>query len=222
MSLVQASTFAIGNNPSLTGVTAGDTLIFVQIGANSTITAPTDSSGQTWTLSTTSGGNGVACAIAYLLSANAGTHNLTGTGLGGGCTCLSEWSGITAVGGTPQSSNGASASTYTTPTYTPSQNNEVIVAVFGEGGTNASDHVQCTTAIFQSIGTVTDFGGFNCVGVQENGSSTLAGENNGYITSTGAAVTATWTFTPASSVCGAVAGFKYSPPSSGASIAWVT
>lgn len=218
--LIQASAMSINVTPSLTGVTAGNTLIAFFGSGTTTWAAPTDSAGQTWTLRTSVNAGGTSFAIAYLLNANAGTHNLTGTASGGANSMMIEVNGITAVGGTPVTNTGGST-TAATGSYTPSQANEFIVAGMIEGGTNASDHIQCTLATFQTLGTVTDFGGFNCLGVQENGSSTTAGECNGSITSTGAAVNPAWSFTPSSSWACAVAGFQYNP-GGGIVVAWLT
>lgn len=100
VSLVQKTTpVKLGNvtntnaGGSITGVTAGDTLVFVAVGYNNADKLPTDSAGQTWVKAGfVNGGSALdpGLGIYYLLNANAGTHTLTwlaGDGPGGGGYC---------------------------------------------------------------------------------------------------------------------------------------
>ncbi len=125
------------NQPTITGVTAGNTLISVyqsSFNSGGSFSAPTDSSGQTWTLRTqvnASGTNNSGSAIAYLLNANSGTHTLTWVSQAGPSEAnITEWNGITGVGGAAPAGvvNNTGATTITTGSYTPSQANEVIIA----------------------------------------------------------------------------------------------
>jgi hypothetical protein len=221
--LVQQGAVAAINSgvgaPSLTGVTAGNTLIVCyQVNDAVSINAPTDSAGQTWTRLVNFNAVGQAICIAWLQNANAGTHNLTFTTLADANESnITEWSGITGLGNAAVTGSSATVSTITTGSYTPSQPNELIIAMFGEIGSSASDHVQCTTAAFQGIGTTTDFGGFSCIGVEQNGSTFGCFESNARIITASAAQSATWTWTPANNGVTAILGFTYNAGAGGSS-----
>lgn len=176
--------------------------------------APTDSSGDIWTLLFTanSGAGAETVAIAYLLSpSSTASRTLTwASGASGNTQAISEWNGLTGAGGAPAFVSATTNTTLTSASYTPSQANEVVFSVLSLGGINASDHIQCTTTAFQTIGTLTDFGGFNCIGIQQAGSSFDSAEMNANIVTSAASLTSTYTFLSNASAIG-VAGFKYTP-----------
>lgn len=186
--------------------------------------APTDSSGDIWTLLFTanSGSGAETIAIAYLLSASSTASRTLqwASGGSGNTQSISEWNGITATGGTPVFTSASTNTTITSPSYTPSQANEVIFSMLCLGGLNASDNISCTTASFQAIGTLTDFAGNACIGIQQNGGTFNSAETNAQIVTSASTLTATYTYlSNASAVC--VAGFKYTPSSPGAVVAWL-
>jgi hypothetical protein len=210
-------------SPSITGVTGGNTLIcWYQVNDAISLTAPSDSAAQSWTIQVQTSGNGVACAIAYLLNANAGTHTLTWTTTpDAAASAISEWSGITGVGGTPQATNLNTITTITTPSYTPGSSSEVVIACAMEFGAATNDSFHCTTAGFQSIGSSSDSGSNPCWMIEQNGSSFNAGEANAQIISSASPLTATWAWTPGLPGACAIAGFTYSGTVV-PGIAWIT
>jgi hypothetical protein len=201
------------NSPTITGVTAGNTLICAySVNNGVTLAAPTDSAGQTWTLRGSVNGSTISTGIAYLLNANAGTHTLSWTTSSDASEAnISEWNGITAVGGTPQTTTGSSVTSITSGSYTPSQANEVVIAVGSEFGTSNPDNIHCTTTAFQSIGTTTDSSSNHCIGVEQNGSSFGVYESNADIVTSTSAVTCTWSWTGANAAASVIAGFQYTP-----------
>ena len=203
------------NQPTITGVTAGDTLICAyHVYDAITLAAPTDSAGQTWTLRVSGNGQGQSIAIAYLLSANAGTHTLTWATTPDASTAgISEWSGITGVGGTGVTSFNAAATSATSSSYTPGSSSEVVIAVCGETGSATNDAIHCTTTGFQSIGSLSDSTAHSCWVVQQNGATYEVFEANAQIISSASALTCSWAWTPSLTSATAVAGFTYSATS---------
>jgi hypothetical protein len=203
-----------GATPSITGVTSGNTLICVwAIDGAVSIGVPTDSSGQTWTIriQTGAGSFNQGCAIAYLLNANAGTHNLTWPSSSGHTQVaqISEWNGITAVGGTGQASSATTSTSLTTASYTPGSSSEVVIAVVSENGSASNDGIKCNTTGFQTIGTGSDAGSHSCIALEQNGASTNAIEGNAQIISSASALTCSWSWTPSEVCAYAIAGFTY-------------
>lgn len=211
------------NALAITPSAIGNALISVYA-CDSTVTlvAPTDSSGDTWTLLFTHSGGAQTMGMAYLLSCSStASRTITWATQPANTQSISEWNGITAAGGSPVFASNASATTLTSPSYTPSQPNEIVIGALGNSGSNTNDQVQCTTAAFQTIGTLTDFGSFNCIGIQQNGGTFDSFEANGAIVTSATPFTVTWTFLANATTC-AVAGFKYTPGSTGAVVAWLT
>ena len=66
-----------GGSLVLSGVTAGNTLVFLSSYTNGTSVIPTDSSGQTWTRVAVYTNTNASIEAFYLENANAGTHTLT-------------------------------------------------------------------------------------------------------------------------------------------------
>ena len=210
------------NAQAITPSAIGNQLIAVYSynGTSITPVAPTDSSGDTWILLVTNGAHGgETIAIAYLLSCSStASRTITWATAGNGNTqSISEWNGITAPGGTPVFAGAATLTTVTSPSYTPSQANEVVFAGLSLGGVSTPDQLQCTTAAFQSIGTLTDFGGFNCIGVQQAGATFDSAEANAAIVASASPLTVTWTFL-SNNANSIVAGFKYTPGVSAANV----
>lgn len=209
------ATAAVGSgviHPAITGVTAGNTLIcFYAVNNAATLAAPTDSAGQTWTIAESFNAAGVAqLAIAYLLSANAGTHTLTWvTQANGQESGISEWNGITGTGGTPVTNNASGVNSLTSASYTPGSASEVVIAFFWEAGTNTSDAIHCTTAGFQSLGSLSDSTPHNCIGVEQNGNLFGVVEANAQIISSSSALTCAWAWTPTNPCAAVVLGFAY-------------
>lgn len=203
------------NQPTIASVASGNTLIAVYaVNNGNTISAPTDSAGQTWTIRGQFHNSTVTIVLAYLLSANAGTHTLTwATQTSASESGISEWNGITAVGNAAVSTNGSSVTTLTSASYTPSQANEVIIAACMEFGTSNPDNIHCSTTAFQAIGSTTDSGGAgkNCIAVEQNGSSFGVLEANADIVTSTSAVTCTWAWTNANAAVSIIGGFKYTP-----------
>ena len=217
------------NAQAITPTAIGNQLISVYClaGTSPVPVAPTDSSGDTWTLLVTnnSGSGAETIAIAYLLSCSStAARTITwASGASGNTQSISEWNGITAAGGTPVFASGTTNTTATSASYTPSQANEIVFAALSLGGIASPDQLQCTTAAFQTLGTLTDFGGHSCIGVQQSGASFDSAEHNAAIVTSASAITVTWTFLSNAFNTG-VAGFKYTPGagSNTASIAWVS
>jgi hypothetical protein len=222
---IQSGTMVQGNPPAptISGVTANNTLICTfGSDAAQVITAPTDSAGGTWVIDTQTNANGQTIAILHLFNAAAGTHTLTFSTGGSSQACISEWNGITGIGNAGASNTKASSTTITTPSYTPSQANEVVIACFVENGNNANDQNQCTTAAFQAIGSASDFGSHSCLGIMQNGAAGSSGEFNGDIVTTTSALTATYTWLSAATSASAIQGYQYTPATPTATIAWTT
>jgi hypothetical protein len=224
------ATAAVGSgviNPAITGVTAGNALICVYVVNNAaTLAAPTDSSGQTWTIAESFNAAGVAqLAIAYLLNANAGTHTLTWvTQPNGQESGISEWNGITGVGGTPVTNNASGVTTLTSASYTPGSASEAVIAFVWQSGTNTNDAIHCTTAGFQTIGSLSDSTPHNCIAVEQNGNLFGVMEANAQVISTSSALTCAWAWTPANPAAAILMGFTLtgSAPTNSATIAWIT
>lgn len=223
----QGAVNAIGtgvNSPTIGGVAGGNTLICVySLQTNLTLVAPTDSAGQTWNLAAqaTTGG-GIQLGLAYLLNANAGTHTLSwATSANPSESNITEWNGITAIGGTPatNTSGGTGVTTLGTGTYTQSQANEVIIAAGTEQGGAGSanpDQMSCTTALFQTLGSSTDFAGNSCIGVFQNGTSGTVYEANAAIVTSISARSATYTWLTTKIAVALIVGFAYTPGGGGA------
>jgi len=208
---VSSGTNAITFSP---GSTLDQLISFFLLEGTGVPVAPTDSSGDVWTLLATNdtGAAAQTIAIAYLLAPSATASRTVTWGTSGISTHgISEWNGITAAGGTPVFNGvAAGATTVTSASYTPSQANEIVISMLALAGAANPDHVSCTSAAFQAIGTLTDFASNPCIGVQQNGSSFNSGEANGAIVVSATPFTTTYTFlTNAAYTC--VAGFKYTP-----------
>src|SRR4051812_8581196 len=174
-------------SPALTGVTAGNTLVLCVAASAFTDTTPTDSAGQTWSKAVYLNNTGCQVAVYYLLSANAGTHNLT---VSHGGSAFPSWSLVeiptcTAVDVVSTLSSG-------TNTITTLSSNAITT-------TNASDAILVLFAADVATGSanaaITDPPtGYTSVFAQQNTSS-FAGCEFGYkeISSTGSQ-SATWTF----------------------------
>lgn len=197
-----------------------DQLISVYLleGTSPVPVAPIDSSGDVWTLLSTnnSGPAAETIAIAYLLTPSAtASRTLTWATAGAPSTHgISEWNGITAAGGTPVYTGLASSGTLTSASYTPSQANEVVIAMLSNQGTSNPDNVSCTSAQFQTIGSLSDHGSSSCICVQQNGSSFNSGEANAAIVTSASALTVSWSLVTQACFSG-VAGFKYTPGGGG-------
>jgi hypothetical protein len=211
------------NQPTITGVTAGNTLISTyHVYDALTLAAPTDSSGQTWTLRVSGNGQNQSIAIAYLLNANAGTHTLTWATTPDASTAgISEWNGITGTGGTGVTGFNGAAATATSASYTPGSSSEVVIAICGETGSASNDAMHCTTTGFQSLGSLSDSASHSCWVVQQNGATYEVCEANAQIITSASALTCAWAWTPSNQSATAVAGFTYTAPGATASIAWV-
>lgn len=156
---VSASADSVGSiSPSLTGVTAGNTLALVVGFTSVTVgaaarAAPTDSSGQTWSTAVApvsvgaSGSETSQAAIYYLLNANSGTHNLSFTFSGVGQFCgytLVEFPACSAIDVTASNSGTTSVTTGNTGTTgaTAQANEAVLVCLttntIGAGLANAA------------------------------------------------------------------------------------
>jgi hypothetical protein len=204
--------------PTITGVGAGNTLIstIASTVQSNTFSAPTDSSGQTWNIAYQAGpgtGRG-SVAIAYLLNANAGTHNLTWTTASGLMTSsISEWNGVTALSGsTGAEGDATSGTTLSTANYTPATANEVLISVMMEQGSSGADGISCSTAAFQSIGSGTDAASHSCTMINQNTNAAAVGEANATIVSSTAAINCSWAWTSSKGSVGIVMGFTYTPP----------
>jgi hypothetical protein len=201
--------------PTITGVTAGNTLICVyEIFSTATIAAPTDSNGgQTWTILVQNHGTQISLAIIYLLNANAGTHTLTfATQSNASVAGICEVNGITGTGGSPVSSDtggGSPATTITASNYTPASSSEFVVACAVEAGSNTNDGFHCTTASFQGLGSLSDSGSESCWMVEQNGSLYVVGEANAQIITSSSTLACTWVWTPTNSAVSTIAGFAY-------------
>lgn len=202
------------NQPTIASVVAGNSLICVYgvTSTNVTSVAPTDSSGQTWTIVKTFANALGSGAIAWLQNANAGTHTLSwATHPQPSQAAISEWNGLTAIGGTPVS-NSATAATLTSASYTPGSASEAVIAFLWEEGTAANDAVHCNTAAFQGIGSLTDSGGAGkkCWAVNQNGNTSDGMEANAQIVAVGTALTCAWAWTGSIFCFSIVAGFTLS------------
>ena len=193
----------VASTPSITGVTAGNTLICVLSMYSSvtpTVTAPTDSSGQTWSILTQSAyQNPKKTAIFYLLNANAGTHSLSmPSQTGAQIAQVAEFKGLLAVGGTAVAAGSSSFTTsQSSGNYTPSQAKEVVIAVCGiDSATNPETLTDPPT-------------GWTSLGVQQNGATYSPAEFCYRETTTTTPVSATWSWTTAGASAISVAGLKY-------------
>jgi hypothetical protein len=212
--------------PTISGVTLGNALVCCYTtDDNATLVAPTDSAGQTWALLAQFGVGGSTLqtvAIAYLLNANAGAHNLSwATQSLSSVARISEWNGITTVtgAGTPATASmGASGTSLTSGSYTPGSASEVVFAVFNEEGSVSNEGVKCNTAAFQVLGTASDAGSNPCLLIEQSGLSFLGAEANAAIVSSATPLTVNWTWTNAQFGLCLVAGMPLSgatppPPS---------
>lgn len=174
-------------SPSLTGVTAGNTLVLLVSASGFSDTTPTDSAGQTWSKAFYLANGACQVAVYYLLSANSGTHNLT---VSHGGSAYDSWSLVeiptcTAVDLVSTLGSGSNTiTTISTPSITT---------------TNASDAIFVLMCIDSATGlsnaAITDPPtGYTSVFAQQNTLS-FAGCEHGYkeVSSTGAQ-SATWTF----------------------------
>lgn len=173
--------------PSLTGVTAGNTLLFLMSGSGAPDVTPTDSAGQTWA-KIFYFANGTAKIGAYWLqSANAGTHTVTwnaGSAADIAYT-LVEIPACSAVDVT--STLGSASSTVTTistPSITTTNATDALLAVLCCDAGNGTNPENITDPV----------SGFTTLFVQQN-SISFVGASHIYkeVTSTGAQ-SATWTF----------------------------
>jgi fibronectin-binding autotransporter adhesin len=182
-SLAAVASFA----PSLTGVTAGSTLVLL-VGASAFAdTTPTDSAGQTWAKVGYLANSGCEVAVYWLQSANAGTHNLT---LSHGGSAYPSWSLVeipscTAVDvfGTLASASNT-ATTLSTNAITTTNANDAVFVLFAADVSTGSSNAAITDPPT----------GYTSVFAQQNTAS-FAGVGFGYkeVSSTGSQ-SATWTF----------------------------
>lgn len=193
----------IASTPSITGVTAGNTLVCVlsmYSSSNPTATAPTDSSGQTWSILAQSAyQNPKKVAIFYLFNAAAGTHSLSMPSTTGPQVAqVVEYKGLLAVGGTAVAAGSSSFTTsQSSGNYTPSQANEVVIAVCGvDSSTNPETLSDPPT-------------GWTSLGAQQNGATYSPVEFCYRETSSTTPVSATWSWTTAGASAIVVAGLKY-------------
>jgi hypothetical protein len=147
------------------------------------------------------------------MNANAGTHTLSWQTEGANVLAgISEWSGIpSGTGGTAGSADSTNANALATSTYTPAQANEVVIAVVVENGNNTNDGLHCTTAAFESIGSLSDSNSNPCWVIQQNGSSYAPSEANAVIVTSTAGVTCSWAWTASKPADALIAGFAYTP-----------
>jgi hypothetical protein len=197
-------------NPTITGVTAGNQLFCVySVAGGQTLSAPTDSSGQTWSLVSYKGHH--TEAIAYLLNANAGTHTLTWATQAYHCGGIMEWNGVSALSSAAMATaDTSSGTTLTTGNYTPATANELLIGVSSEDGSTSDDEFECTTTGFQSIGSLSDYGGKSCIMVEQNGSSYLGAEGNAQAVSSTSPVTVTYKWSPTVDGSALLQGFTLS------------
>ena len=192
MAIVQKASNAVASvasfSPSLTGVTAGNTLVLCVCSSGFSDTTPTDSASQTWSKAFYLANGACSVAVYYLLSANAGTHNLT---VSHGGSAFDSWSLVeipTCTAVDVVSTLGSGSNTITTLS-TPSMTT-----------TNASDAIFAMLSVDAATG-LTNAGitdpptGYTSVYVQQN-SSAFEGCEIAYkeVSSIGAQA-ATWTFT---------------------------
>jgi hypothetical protein len=201
MSFVKQGATALTKTPTITTVTATDSLLSIYISEDTgTIaSAPTDSAGQTWTLIAQTTGSGMRMALAGLLNANSGTHTLTWpTPALDATSSISEWTQFASLsGGTKAVHTATSATTHTSSSYTPASAGELVIAICAQLGTGASDGMRVTTAAFQSIGTASDAGTFKAIHLNQNGGTANGAEGNAVIPGSTSALSATWTWTTA-------------------------
>jgi len=192
MAIVQKSSNSLASvasfSPSLTSVTAGNTLVLLVAASAFTDTTPTDSTGQTWSKAVYLNNTGCQVAVYYLLSANAGTHNLT---VSHGGSAFPSWSlveiptctAVDVVSTLASATN--TATTLSSNAITTTNANDAVFVLFAAdvatGHTNA--------------GITDPPGTYSSVFAQQNTSS-FAGCEFGYqeVSSTGSQ-SATWTFT---------------------------
>lgn len=197
--------------PTISGVTAGDQLVVVYgcTSLNFTTAVPTDSAGDTWSLVKTFANASGSGGMFWNPNASAGVHTLSFTTRAQPQqSAISEWSGLSAIGGTPVSNSGTS-NAFTSASYTPGATGEAVVAFLWEEGVNANDAVHCTTVAFQGIGSLTDSGGAGkkCWAVNQNGNTSDGIEANAQIIASGAALTCAWAWTSSIFCFSIVAGF---------------
>jgi hypothetical protein len=218
MAIVQKASNSLASvasfSPSLTGVTAGNTLVLL-VGASAFAdTTPTDSAVQTWAKVGYLANSGCEVAVYWLQSANAGTHNLT---VSHGGSAFPSWSLVEIPSCTAVDVFGTLASASNTATTLST--NAITT-------TNASDAVFVLFAADVSTGSsnaaITDPPtGYTSVFAQQNTAS-FAGVEFGYkeVSSTGSQ-SATWTFnadTTGSLYAAVAVSFKLSA-SAGAALA---
>lgn len=217
--------------PTITGVTAGNCLISTfTTDDQTTLLPPLDSAGQTWSIlaqSTVGGSTLQTLAIAYLLNANAGAHNLTWTSQIISCVGqVHEVNGVdTDTGmGTPVSSTNdpTGTTTLTCGPYTPLAPSELVIAIFNEEGSAGAEGVRCTTAAFQTIGSSSDAGAHPCLMIEQNGISFMGAEANAAIVVGSTPLSATWTWTASNVGCALIAGLPVTVPAgSTATVCWI-
>lgn len=197
--------------PTITLVTDGNALIVkysVDV-INAVIAAPTDSAGQTWVVVATFANAAGSGCIAWLKNAKAGTHTLSfATRAAAQQGGIEEVNGLTGIGGTPVS-NSTTAATITSPSYTPASASEYVSASMFEAGTAVSDAIHCTTAAFQSLGSLSDSTPHACTMVNQNGNTQNGVEANATIVNSTAPLTCAWAWTGSVFAFSMVAGFTF-------------
>lgn len=201
------------NSPTITGVTAGNTLIAVWgvDAVNVAAAAPTDSAGQTWTIVKTFSNASASGAMAVLFNANAGTHTLSWvTEAQPTQSAICEWDkSVKAIGGTAVT-NSTTAATLTSASYTPGSSSEVVIAFLWEAGFQANDALHCNTAGFQNIGSLSDSTPHACWMINQNGNTQNGVEANAQVVSSNAALTCGWSWVSSTFTFSIVAGFTFS------------
>jgi hypothetical protein len=198
---------------SLTGVTAGNTLIIecsASGGSGGITFSITGDAGNTWVQAAAANLNSsvsVAAAVFYCLSSGSGTRTPTVSTTGTTTDVIahmSEWNGITATGGTSVTNTGTTGTPATTGTYTQSQANEVIIAVMGESGVTTTDNPSNPPTNWTVFSPNAAY--------QPNGSAFMGFEASYIIAASSSGRSASWTYAGgASNWATAIAGFKYTP-----------
>lgn len=193
--------------PSLTGVTAGNTLALVLSTTSTADNTPADSASQTWSKAfyiTVS--SAATVAVYYLLSANAGTHTVTWTAGGSSFVnyTLVEIPACSAVD--VVSTGGAGSNTITTlssPSITTTNANDSIIAAFSAD----------TASGFTNAGISDPPSGWTSLYAQQNTAANVGAQHAYKEVSATGAQSATWTFSAdatGSSYAAAAVSFKRS------------
>ena len=178
-------------NPSgitLSGVGAGDTLVFIASYTAGSDVLPTDSAGQTWTKGWVFTNVNAAIEVWYLLSANSGTHTLTwapGTG------CYNMWSlleipacsAVDVQSGANTTGSGT-ITTLTATSITTTNATDAVIAVLGVNDTTGVANMAITDPP----------SGWTSINVGNNSSADECGEFCYQETSATGSFGPTWTF----------------------------